>query len=292
MQNSLILIANNSGKKKTKGKASKVFNFSDVHFYDMTHAEEQELKPMPASGAEVIALIEKYDIRNFGESADSVAEKIKTVRASEFGERYLMVDALEADPAIMHENWLLHNKTDLIDLGIKAVKKTCNFTRTAIVSRFDDIQIKNVSIRKIDFEESRPSDAELIKKSFDVDLEEGSNEENGVLVLNVQTVITIGLAASGVDPTTRFFTLANFGIGEAKVVRAPFGYFGADILNRVYGKQPELRSYAGPGALNAYPLELFPEVDYTTELICYAKDPAQVALEESKKTWWQKRRNK
>ena len=260
-------------KEKKAARANfgvnKITPINEVHFFDMTRVDEITLQPMPASGADIFALIEKYSIREFG-SYEDVLDKIKTVRASEFAEKYLLINALETDPIKVHEEWLLQNRSDLIQLGIKAVKKTCHFAKTVIASKID-AEVEGASIAKFPESFAFENDKDILKIALDIDVEQGETAEaNGVLVIGLQTLITIGLAAAGVEPTTRFLTLANLKTKEAKAVRAPLGYMTTDLLAKVYGSPDGQRSFAGSGALSASPIELMPLVDFGTEILAYA----------------------
>ena len=254
----------------SKFKLYNAVPLSEVHFYDMTRVDEEELQPLPPSGADVLEIIKKYDLREFGTAGD-LLDKIETVRTSEFGERYLIINAIESDPGVMHEEWLLHNRADLIELGIKAVKKTCYFHRVVIASRYD-VKIENTETAIFDYGYPIEGEHNIVKHALGLELEGGETAAtDGILIISVQTLINLGLASAGVEPKTRYLTAANFGAKESKVVRVPFGYFSSDLLVRVYGKQEGEHRFAGQGALNALPIELSPQIDYTTELIAYAK---------------------
>ena len=254
----------------SKCRIHNIFDLEKVNFFDMGEALK-ELKPLPSTGAEILSIIRENDMRGLSGSAFPAAEKIEAVAKSNFGRKYFVINGVECDPGLMHDEWLLKNKKELVELGITAVKKTCNFYRSVLVTRLAE-DVKNAETISVDYGYPLGEERTLIKTALGITIpKEESPAENGILVLNLQTVLSIGLAASGQKVDSRYLTVANLEDGVAKVVRAPFGISTKEILTKVFGEKTELNAYAGGGVMNAYPIEELPKLGYETCFIAYAR---------------------
>lgn len=80
----------------------KIVPLNEVNLFDMTSADEVELQPLPASGAEIVALIKLYNVKET-KTAANLSEKIEIVSNSEYAEKYILINAVENDPILRHE---------------------------------------------------------------------------------------------------------------------------------------------------------------------------------------------
>ncbi len=264
----------NTSFVNSKYKLFNIFDLNKVNLFDVANVDETQMKPIPHNGPEILSILKENDAQGFDKTAIYVGERIPALNSSNFARKYLLIDAVECDPGLMQDEWLLANRPDLVENGIETLKRISNFYRCVIVSR-RDAKLSNAETIVVDYGYQLCEEKALVKTTLGIDVAPNeTSEENGVLVCKLQTAIEIGLIAAGITEKTRFLTVANLETGEAKVVRAPFGYPISELLRIIFGKPEGLKAYCGTGALNVHPLEKLPTVSYETSFVCYAKAPA------------------
>lgn len=238
---------NKSIKSKViKAKIGKVIENNDSRFIDCS-ADYEEMKKdfsldslMPE---EIIERIAKREIIGLSGGGFPTDKKIQAVLDAKTSVKYLIVNAVECDPGLLHDKYLLSKFSDEIDKGINILKKCIDFNKVIIASK-DNVPNKY------------PMGAEklLIKYLLGIDIDSDMvPADKGILVLNVQTVYAIYEEFyKNKMERTKYVTVANLNTGMGEVVKVRLGQPLEEILPKTdIGYKESLPIYYGMGVMDA-----------------------------------------
>lgn len=223
----------------------------------------------------VLERIEANEVLGLGGEGFQTAEKIKTALTSNMDKKYLIVNAVECDPGLIHDKWLLRNRREDIYKGIKVISHCMDFSEIYLaVKNTEDISFPNdIKIHKV--KNYYPTGYEktliksVLKKKIPVDF---IPAKLGILVLNVQTVLSIYEAVFlNKKADEKYITVANLKDNNAAVVKVKIGESIMKILESVYpGEYPV---FTGGGIMNAHNVEEDDIVGKKTNFIAVSKMP-------------------
>lgn len=232
--------------KIIKAKIGKVIENDENRFIDCS-ADYEEMKPdfsldnyLPEEIIEKIAEREIIGLSGGGFPTD---KKIQAALDAKTSLKYLVVNAVECDPGLIHDKYLLSKYKDEIDKGIEILKKCIDFNKVIIASK-DNVP------------NNYPMGAEklLIKYFLGIDMEPDEvPAEKGILVLNVQTVYAIYEEFyKNKMERTKYITVANLSTGEGEVVKVRLGQPFEEILPKTdIGYKESNTIYYGMGIMDA-----------------------------------------
>lgn len=211
---------------------------SPIRSVDLTNepvaGSPKEELPAPA---DILHRVEANGVFGMGGAAFPTHRKIRTVMDSKAEKRYFIVNGVECDPGLVHDHWLLRHRMPEITRGIELVRQCAPFDRVILAVR-DGKEIEpppGVTVQGVP--DVYPTGAErlLIRRSIGVSLpEEAIPAQEGILVLNVQTVYAIWeavIANRKID--SRFITVADPRNGAASAVHVKLGIPIHEVANRV-----------------------------------------------------------
>ena len=208
---------------------------------------------------ELLAKLEKLQIKGLSGGGFKTADKIRTLMESGVQDKCLIINAVECEPGLVHDEWLLYNQLHIIQKGIKILMQSIPFNKVYIAS-------KNISDTEQDgMKKGLPSQAKIITVPYYYPMGEEHNliqyimrkqmnkkeipARKGILVVNVQTIYAIAKAmAEDRIQESRYLTVANLVEGKAMVVRAYMGMKVCEVANKVLGASNGLSLYCGGGA--------------------------------------------
>jgi ferredoxin len=234
----------------------------------------------------VLSRIAESAIDGRGGAGFPSAAKIDAFRSSFAPRKVLIVNAVECDPGLVHDKWLLANRGREIAEGIVLVLRACGISEAILAvkngtevsgacsSAFPDgVLISRVPNRY-------PAGAEriLVRRVTGTALSPDSvPAREGFLVLNVQTVCAIrdaALAPEGIPPAIgggKLITVAEFATRSAKAVLVASGERLVDIAAREFpGTDPV---FAGGGLMQAWRAGDTDVVDRNVNFIARGKTP-------------------
>ena len=307
--------------KHIKGKYPKVkigkiaALVTDNAYYDFTQAVQPMVFPDIKDIHELLLKLDQYNITGMSGNGFPASNKIKTFMASACQEKYIVINAVECDPGLVHDSWLLMNRYEYIssaanflnkELGAKRIilasksappanfqgttttKSTPNSTTkststsTTQPTSTSTTQYASSSHTKLFMPEiylvpnRYPMGAEhiLIKEVLGINLPaKDIPAEHGVLVINLQTIETIGEILLGqYKPNTRYITVADYTYGQAAVAKVVNGMSVMDILQKIFGSPEGEKAYAGLGAMGAIASSPETIVSPITNMLCYSQD--------------------
>jgi electron transport complex protein RnfC len=207
----------------------------------------------PLSGEEILERCEDNRVFGFGGAAFPTARKIRAVIDSETSDKHLIVNAVECDPGLIHDKWLLTNRLEDVLKGIKLLRGVLSFTSVTLAVK-DPTGIcvpAGVTLHKV--RDYYPAGAErllteeVLKKQIPYDVYPASE---GILILNVQTMISLYEAVCfDRMAATRYLTLADLDSRSGKVLRVKLGSGVFETVNKV--NPAAVAVCTGGGIMNA-----------------------------------------
>ncbi len=184
------------------------------------------------------------------------AQKLENFLQSEGKERILIVNGVECEPGLLHDEWLLEHCIDEIIAGIRILSKTLQINHSVLATKTDKkLEENEIEILRVPARYPMGEEHILLRQLFGIDLDKTTHPaENGFLVLNVQTVYQIYLLCNGMYQKGRYVTLADIDTGEAKVIFVKNGENIRSILENNFGKEKNKKYFAGGGILSAHPV--------------------------------------
>lgn len=249
---------------------------------DMIDLTGRQDTPLPDMSKELITVDEILDrirtneVYGMGGAAFPAWKKLKTVMASDAEDKYLIINAVECDPGLVHDKWLLMNHFQDIMKGIDLLNTCAGFKEIHLAVKDSGEYMQSLQLKVDQVPDQYPAGAEkiLIKEVLGKTPATGQiPAEAGFLVLNVQTVYAIGRAVLMNEPTdTRFLTVADIQNKTAKVVRVLLGMKLEEIMEAVYPGTVNI--YTGGGIMQSCLTEEGAVVDRSTNFIATGLMPS------------------
>lgn len=266
-------------------KIYKLTRLTDEELIDLTgknalHEYDESL--IPTDAGKIMKIIKECRIEGLSGGCFPADKKLESIQQYSGNNRCFVVNGIECDPGLLHDEWLLEHEWKLIQLGIKAICRLCSFDKVIVASRhsyshsFDTEGGKYPEVKLMQFDYQYPLGEEhvLIKRALGIKLEADEiPAEQGILISNIQTVLAVGQAVvTGKKQDNRYLTACDLTTGDTRVVRAPFGMNAELVLDKVFTHIPEgCESYAGSGVMNSHKLGRDENVLASTNILAYAR---------------------
>jgi len=230
---------------------------SEVLFFDLSQSKEEtregpeEKAAVPEfSSEEILQRLERNGVVGMGGAAFPTAEKIRSVIESREEKKYFIINAVECDPGLIHDGWLMDRCMEEICAGIRLIQQCVAFEVVVMaVKETKTIKACNVNVAKVPDYYPVGAERELIRQVLGRELSVGEiPAQKGILVLNVQTVFAVFEAVvRNKMALAKFITVADINAKTAYVVKTKLG---ADI-RAIAGKLPLTPGniFAGGGAM-------------------------------------------
>lgn len=213
-----------------------------------------DCSPQYLSRENIMERIRDNEVFGMGGGGFPLADKLDTVLRSGSKEKYIIINAMECDPGLFHDKWLMKNKASEIAKGTIVLDKLAEFKRIYCVTKETESFSLPEPVEMYRLPDRYPYGAEriLTEKLLGISIPEGSNPaQYGVLVLNLQTVLYVYEAACCNEKAdTRFITVADLLEGTGLVAKVRLGDRLSDIIDRTVGNKG--MSFAGGGIMQAH----------------------------------------
>lgn len=260
-----------------KAKINKVVNVTEKKFVSMTEDSSVEIsKPETISVESLIEYLRKNSLTGLSGDGYQIADKIETYASAKAEKHYLLVNAVECDPALIHDSWILMNRLDEVKKGIDILTQCFGFDRVVVATKEPISQTDN-QVEFVQVPNRYPMGFEKILSESVLGIPIAADEyptQKGILVLNVQTVLEIGAIMNGESTFSgRYLTAADLTNGTAVVVKAPFGMEAREVLKKAFPNGQNVEIFVGQGVMNSHKAEENETVTGCTNLIAYALQP-------------------
>ncbi len=303
--------------KYPKVKIGKIAALVDSNCFDFAQALQPIGFPDIKDINDLLIKLKQYNITGMSGSGFPASDKIKTFMASTAQEKYIVINAVECDPGLVHDSWLLINRYEYIsgaaiflnkELGVKrtilatkaipqaniqatatTTNKSTSTSTTKPASNSTTQPSSNFITQSTSSSHTKfpmpeiyqvpnryPMGEEhiLVKEVLGIDLSaKDIPAEHGILVINLQTVETIGEILVGqYKPNTRYITVADYTYGQAAVAKVVNGMPVMDTLQKVFGSPDGEKAYSGFGVMGAIASSPETIISPITNMICYSQD--------------------
>jgi electron transport complex protein RnfC len=202
---------------------------------------------------EFLRILEKAGVFGQGGAGFPTWRKLDTLLKSNAADRHLIVNGVECDPGLIHDKWLLLNKSEMIGQGMALLKQIAGFkTVTLAVKSADGLSFApDIAICQVPYFYPAGAERTLIKEVLGIGLHSGDiPSQKGILVLNVQTVLSIYDAVYfDKRADTRYLTVSNLFTGESRIARVRLGDKIRDISEKVFNASVNV--FSGGGMMQA-----------------------------------------
>ena len=252
------------------------YNEGKIDFLDLTGlgSSSPENIELP-SPQEILNRIQTSGVFGFGGAAFPTDKKIRSVMDAGVSDKYFIINGVECDPGLLHDQWLIRRFPDEIGKGIEAICRYISFKKVilAVKDQGGLQSFKNTEIIKVP--DTYPAGAEKLLIGKVLQKELATDEvpaKKGILVLNIQTIYAIYEAVYlNRQAETRYLTVANLKTKVGRVVKVNLGERVATILERL-----NLNSnmfFCGGGAMQSHLAEEGEVVGELTNFIAMADFP-------------------
>ena len=289
--NASISLKRNQRAAKRKEKRTSFFDFStkiyklvqlkSSELLDLTNCNDMEKEVVDNSflePPEILKCIHNCGIVGLGGGGFSANQKIEATQSASNEEKILIINAVECDPGLLHDEWLLTNKLAQIEIGICEISKRVPFKRIIVASRHKIETISvicNIDVEFLQLDYFYPLGEEhiLLKKALGINLDKNEiPAEHGLLVFNVQTVYAIGQAVTKRQVLrSRYITAADLTTGYARIVKVPVGANAVDVLKQAMGSNEKATMYIGEDIMGSRKMIADDVIDVKTNFVAYAK---------------------
>lgn len=203
---------------------------------------------------QILERIKRNEVYGMGGGAFPTSDKIGDVISSGADKKYLIINAVECDPGLIHDKWLLKNRYDDIFKGIELISKCIGFDGKYIAIK-EKTQIRcsdNISVFRVKNYYPSGYEKALIRSVLGIDVPEGSVPSKlGILVLNVQTLIAVYEAVNlNRKADGRYITVSDLKNGVAKVAKVKLGANVFETVQNVFpGSHPV---FSGGGIMQSH----------------------------------------
>ncbi|MCH4887848.1 4Fe-4S dicluster domain-containing protein [Acidaminobacter sp. JC074] len=182
------------------------------------------------SADNILGRIRESQIMGHGGSGYSTYDKIMSFMSANRSDKYILINGVECDPGLIHDKWLLQNYKEEISLGIDLLK-TCTGIEKAYLASKTSYKYDDEAVIKDTYPIGE--ERQLIKSILGIDIKNTEHpSENGILVLNVQTVLAIYKAVYLKEKVLkRYITIGNLTTGHACIKEVTIGSYVKDYID-------------------------------------------------------------
>jgi len=265
-------------KKKRYFRIPNVISYSKeiTQYLDLTGEKDLgSYETGDMSTEKILESIQSNAVYGFGGAAYSTHQKIEAVMNAKVSEKHLIINGVECDPALIHDQWLLRQHPDPIVKGIELISECVPFSSITLAVKEVEGLNYPVSLKVQKVPDYYPLGAErlLINEVLDKHLSTIEYPaQHGILVLNVQTVYSIYRAVYCKEKAdTKFLTVANIKGKTGSVVKLRLGMKVGDVMDAVYPNTTYI--FAGGGSMQSHISKHDDIVDKTVNFIATAQFP-------------------
>lgn len=255
------------GKSIAKAKIGKLIDVEEVQEYAAISNGTRNKPDME----EFLNLLRELQLTGMSGNGFPVYKKIEKIATCQA--RTLIINGVECEPGLLHDRWLLENHWEEIKGGIQYLQEKLYFDRCILAYSMNRKARRNhekESICEICHVAAKyPMGEErfLIKQLLGKEIsKEEYPTEQGILVLNVQTVFQISNILSGTYQNGRYITAANLDTGKAKIIYAEKGTDIKQKTAEVFGVNTDVPCFAGGGVMSAHKVT---DGEVFTDSVCF-----------------------
>lgn len=219
--------------------------------------------------------IKKAGITGLSGNGFPIYEKINSFLTSKSERRVLLINAVECDPGLVNDEWILQNRYTEITRCIHYLKQSLCLQTIILATKNKTITPANeFSIAKVPPRFPMGEEHFLIQQVLDVKLTKYQiPAAHGVLVLNLQSIYQICKIINSCYDFGRFVTIADLSKGSAKVAYVYPNDNIWSLLKNEFGKDDNMLIYKGHGTMASTVAEDTDTFSYDGNFAAYSQTP-------------------
>ena len=217
--------------------------------------------PLELNPDRLLELLELNNLTGMSGNGFSVKRKLTSLIQSQ-SEKFFIINGVECEPGLLHDEWLLHNYWDEVSKGIQLISQIIPFKRCVLAYKMPRSERRKrrdaVGFEVCAVPAKYPMGEEhlLIEQVLGKTLQKEEHPvDAGILVMNVQTVYQIYCLLTEQYHNGRYITLANLETGEARVEYVKRGENIKEKLMKCFPIARKVECFAGSGIMSACVVE-------------------------------------
>lgn len=230
---------------------------------------------MELTAQDILEKIENSEVVGLGGAAFWAYLKIQSVMNAVDKEKFLIVNAIECDPGLVHDAWVLREYPEEIYKGVQLICE-CIPSCNVILATKDTTNLNfqgKINVKKVPNFYPNGAEKRLIRHVLGKELpHDVIPAQKGILVLNVQTIYSIYEAVwLNKKATSKFVTVADLIKKEAQVVKVELGSKVSEAIDTVYNGQQAI--FVGGGLMQARHVDEYELIEKSTNFIAVGQIP-------------------
>lgn len=223
----------------------------------------------------LLLAIEKSGVTGMSGNGFSIYEKIKSFLASASNRRLLLINAVECDPGLVHDEWLLANRYKEITRCIHYLKQSLCLQEIILATKSKTIKPNNdFSVVKVPPRYPMGEEHFLIQQTLGINLAKNEIPAlHGILILNLQSIYQICKIINSCYDFGRFITVADLSKGRAKIAYVYPEDNIANLLIKEFENNNAMLIYKGHGIMSSVIAENTENFSYNGNFAAYAQAP-------------------
>jgi electron transport complex protein RnfC len=171
------------------------------------------------SKKKLLAAIKDANITGMSGNGFQVYKKINTFLSSKSGKKILLINAVECDPALLHDKWLLNNRYAEILQTVNYLTQAFSLERVILATKNKFFKHDGkLIVSTVPPRYPMGEEHFLIRQAVGIPLENREiPAEHGILVLNIQSIYRICKSINQCYDGGRFITIADLTKAATKV---------------------------------------------------------------------------
>jgi ferredoxin len=180
-----------------------------------------------------------------------IYKKINTFLLSKSDKKILLVNAVECDPALMHDEWLLNNRYTEISQGIHYLSQAFSLGQVILATKNKNFKSNGIlTVSTVSPRYPMGEEHFLIRQAINTPLENTEiPAEHGILVLNIQSIYQICKIINQCYDSGRFITIADLTKATAKIAYVYPTDNISNLLKTGFGEMDNKTLYKGHGIM-------------------------------------------
>jgi Na+-translocating ferredoxin:NAD+ oxidoreductase RnfC subunit len=230
-------------------------------------ATSQEMeKDTPSLSHEVsldrlLELLGLYHLTGMSGNGFSIKTKLESFLQNQ-SPKYLLINGVECEPGLIHDEWILHNYWNEVSEGIQFMSQMIPFQRCVLACKMTKEERRIVKVAKgfevciIPARYPMGEEHLLVKQVFGKILQRKEHPvDAGILVMNVQSIYQIYCLLTEHYQNGRYVTLTDLDSGEARVTYATRGESIKEKLLECFPQNKSKNFFAGSGIMSAHEIK-------------------------------------
>ena len=256
-----------------KARISKVVRLRDRdNFFDFTDRIVERKEPKKITAEQLQEILRSMNISGLGGSGFPADKKLQAILTSGVANKFLIINGVECDPGLLHDAWLIKNRLPELEAGIRLLADVIPFQKIVLATK-DTVTATAKGYEIVVVPDRYPMGAEKILAEHVLGTSLAPKDipaENGILIMNVQTLYAIYEAVYLNRPaTSRLVTVADLATGEAVIARVSHGTSVTELIDKILKKHNNQPVYTGGGILSARKADPGEKLNVETNFIAY-----------------------